>query len=68
MVTFPTHGLGHLLNDKQLSADQRRRIIASSAAIDLIAAAISTQGTHHNLADEMENLSKYVAAIESALG
>ncbi len=68
MMTFSAHGIDQLLSDKQLTAAQRRRIIVSSAALNLIATAISTQGTTHKLAEEMQNLSKYVEALDSALG
>ena len=59
-------GIEKLLEDKALSAEQKRRLIATSIALRLIAA-VTSNNSGHQLADEMRNLVSYVEAIETSL-
>ena len=60
-------GPDFLLSDKNLSTASRRRIVATTAALDLVAVAISKDKSEHKLAEEMKNFPDYVDAIYSAL-
>jgi hypothetical protein len=60
-------GFEKLLEDKSLSAEQKRRIIATSIALKLIAAVVTANNSTYKLSEEMQNLEKYVDAIESNL-
>ena len=62
-----SNGLLSLLEEKKPPTDVQRKVIIANAALDLITIAITTQGSNHSLAEEMENMPKYVAAIELAL-
>lgn len=69
MITAIYDGTGFekLLEDKSLSADQKRRIIATSIALKLIAAVATPPNSTYKLSEEMQNLTKYVDAIEAGL-
>lgn len=67
MLSIKGAGILGLLDEKNLSADQRRRIVATAAALDLIAIVVSPQSSTHKLSDEMAQLSKYVDAIDAAI-
>lgn len=67
MLTFKNTGLLSLLDDKTLTASQRRRIVATAAALDLIAVAVAQQAATHKLGEEMKQFASYVDAIEAAL-
>lgn len=60
-------GLEKLLEDKSLTVDQRRRLLATAIALKLIAAVTTAHASSYKLADEMRNLSSYVDAIETSL-
>ncbi len=60
-------GLEVLLDQKNLSIEERRRIVATNVALDLIATVVKKDGDGHALAEEMKNLSVYVDAIYDAL-
>jgi hypothetical protein len=68
MISFSSRGFDALLEDKNLSAEQRRKIIVTSVAVSLIGTAVSTEGSSHKLSEEMPQLSRYVDAIEGVLG
>lgn len=59
-------GLLQLLDNKALTPQQRIRIISTAAALDMVTLALS-RNADHKLADEMQNLGKYVDAIEAGL-
>ncbi|MFN3984933.1 MAG: hypothetical protein ACK4KV_05565 [Rhodocyclaceae bacterium] len=59
--------MADMLAEKNIAADQRRRLVAVSAALDMVAVAVGTQGTSHRLSEEMQNLDKYVKIIETAI-
>ena len=65
---FPHTALDILLSDKSLSTEARRRVGATSTALDLIALAMSKDKPEHTLADEMKNLPAYADAIYASLG
>ncbi len=67
-ANFAHTALDALLSDKSLSADARRRVVATSTALDLIALAMSKDKPEHTLADEMKNLPAYAEAIYTSLG
>lgn len=67
MLSIKGAGILGLLDEKNLSADQRRRIVATAAALDLIAIVVSHESSTHKLSDEMAQLSKYVDAIDAAI-
>ena len=60
-------GLEVLLDQKNLSIEERRRIVATNVALELIASVVKKDGAEHSLAEEMKNLSAYVEAIYDAL-
>ena len=67
MLSMKGAGVLGLLEEKGLTIEQRRRIPATAAALDLIAIAVAPQAGSHTLSEEMKQLSQYVDAIESAL-
>jgi multisubunit Na+/H+ antiporter MnhC subunit len=67
MLSMKGAGVLGLLEEKGLTIEQRRRIIATATALDLIAVAVAPQASSHTLSEEMKQLSQYVDAIESAL-
>ena len=56
-----------LLDQKSMSVEEKRRIVATNTALDLIAVAISKAGSEHKLVEEMKNLSIYADAIYESL-
>lgn len=60
-------GLEVLLNDKHVSIESRRRIVATNAALDLIAVAIQQEKPDYKLSEEFKNLEAYTDAIVDAL-
>jgi hypothetical protein len=60
-------GFEKLLEDKSLSGDQKRRIISTSIALKLISAVVTANNSTYKLSEEMQNLEKYVDAIEYSL-
>jgi hypothetical protein len=64
---FDSTGFDKLLEEKSLNPEQKRRIIATSIALKLIAAVVTSNSSTYKLSEEMGNLSKYVDAIESNL-
>lgn len=66
-MTLNSSGILGLLGDKGISQEQRRRIVATSCALDLIAIAVAQPGSQHRLSEEMDRLSEYVSNIETIL-
>lgn len=64
---FDRGGLERLLEDKSYTAEQRRRIVATSIALDMIGNVVSAPNSTYKLAEEMQNLPKYVEAIELSM-
>ncbi|GAA3929007.1 hypothetical protein [Litoribacillus peritrichatus] len=62
-----TGELNVLLDQKNISIEEKRRIVATNLALGLISTAISKEGTDHKLADEMKNLPGYVDTIYQSL-
>lgn len=60
-------GLEILLEQKNQSIEERRRIVATNAALDLIASVVKKDGNEHQLASEMQNLPAYVDVIYESL-
>jgi hypothetical protein len=67
MLSSNVAGILGLLADKNVSPEQRRRITATAAALDMIAIAVGQQASGHKLAEEMARLSEYVERIETLL-
>ncbi|MGB8700792.1 MAG: hypothetical protein WCD18_15350 [Thermosynechococcaceae cyanobacterium] len=67
LISFNSSGVLGLASEKNLSPEQRRRITATAAALDLIAIAVAVQGSQHKLSDEISRLSEYTDAIEASL-
>ena len=61
------HFLSELLDKKGITEEEQSKIIITCAALNLIEVALATEGSSHKLAEEMENLDKYVAKIEAIL-
>jgi len=66
-MTSNSAGILGLLGEKNVSPEQRRKIAATGAALDLIAVAVAQNGGQHKLSEEMARLSEYVSSIEAAL-
>jgi hypothetical protein len=62
-----SHFLSELLDKKGITEEEQRKIIITCAALNMIEVALATEGSNHKLAEEMENLDKYVAKIEAIL-
>ena len=60
-------GLEVLLHDKNVSIESRRRIVATNAALELIAVAIQQEKSDHELSKEVKNLQTYTDAIVEAM-
>lgn len=60
-------GLEVLLDEKNISIESRRRIVATNAALELIAEAIRQDNSNHKLSEEFKNLQSYTDAIFQAL-
>lgn len=67
MIDISAGRLTGLLKNKKRNEDEKDKIIIASAALDLIGYAISKENSQHKLSEEMDNLGKYVAAIENAI-
>jgi hypothetical protein len=67
MMSIKGAGVLGLLEEKGLSFEQRRRIVATATALDLIAVAVAPQASTHTLSEELKQLTQYVDSIESAL-
>lgn len=67
MLSIKGTGVLGLLDEKGLGFEQRCRITATAAALDLIAVAVAPQTSSHRLSEEMSQLTQYVDAIEAAL-
>ena len=59
--------LSELLDKEDISEEERKRIIITSTALNMISIAVNTADSNHRLADEMNNLEKYVSQIEAVL-
>ena len=60
-------GLEVLYDQRNLSIEEKRNIAATSLALELISTAVSKQNSDHKLAEEMNNLDRYVRQIYQAL-
>ena len=60
-------GLEVLLQEKNITVEEKRCGLATHAALELIAVAIGKDGSTHSLSDEFSNLPKYSDAIYAAL-
>jgi hypothetical protein len=60
-------GFEKLLEDKSISADHKRRIIATSIALRLISSVVTSNNSAYKLSEEMQNLEKYIDSIEYGL-
>ena len=61
------NGLEVLYDQKNITLEEKRRVAATSLALDLISHAISKQGSDAKLKEEMDNLSTYVEHIYEVL-
>lgn len=66
-VSFEGFGIEKLIDDKSVTPDQKRRMIATAIALKFIAAVTTTNSSSYKLSDEMLNLSKYADSIETSL-
>jgi hypothetical protein len=60
-------GLEVLFEQKNISIEEKRRIVATNAALDLIATAVQQDGSTNKLSEEFKNFSTYVDTIYQAL-
>ena len=60
-------GLELLLDQKNITIEEKRRVLATNAALELVAVAIRKEGSTHSLSEEFSNLRKYSDAIYAAL-
>jgi hypothetical protein len=60
-------GLDVLLDQKAISVEEKRRIVATNAALELIAVAVQRDSATNKLSEEFKNFSSYVDAIYEAL-
>ncbi len=67
MSSYSPSNLLALLDEKKPYSHAQRKVIVTSAALELIAVAVATQGSNRSLSEEMANLGVYVSAIESSL-
>lgn len=59
--------LSELLDQKGITEDEQRKIIVTCTALNMIAVALTSEGSNHKLSEEMENLDKYVSKIEAII-
>jgi len=67
MLEFHTGHLSELLKQKGLSEDEKRKIILTTTALNLIAVAVGKEGSNHKLSEEMHKLEDYVKLIDKAV-
>ena len=60
-------GLESLLDQKNITIEERRRILATNASLELIAIAVNKEGSENKLSEEFNNFAVYVDAIYEAL-
>jgi len=59
--------LSELLDQKGVTEEEQRKIIVTSAALNMITVALASDASNHKLSEEMENLDKYVSKIEASI-
>ena len=59
--------LSELLDKKGITEQEQTKIIVTCTALNMIAVALTSEGSTHKLSEEMDNLDKYVAKIEAVI-